>query len=518
MITKVIKPAALQMEETVARATDDFNSLFFHGGEEGVAAYHHASQLVTEKLTEVFSDLSKPYIGKTPDKIKEEVRRLQLATENGESLYELLGEIQEPLLNSNINISNPKSIAHLHCPPLLPSIAAEMIITAFNQSMDSWDQSTAATYLEEELIRWLLPKFGYGKQADGTFTSGGTQSNYMGLLLARDHYCWERWNHNVQKDGLPSQSNKLRILCSEDAHFTVKKSASQLGLGENAVIAVKTDENHQMSKDDLKEKLEQLESDGSLPFAIVATCGTTDFGSIDPMKESAQLARQHGLWFHVDAAYGGALILSRSHYHKLAGIETADSITVDFHKLFYQPISCGAFLVKDQQSFRYIQHHADYLNPSGDEEDGMLHLVTKSTQTTRRFDALKLMMSLRMVGTKKFGEMIDHTFRLANATAQELEHRAGFTVLNRMPVLNAVVFRYEPVTAVPIDLDLLNKNIQKTLLESGEAIMAKTIVDGKTYLKFTLLNPRTKMKDIKEILTLIEQYGKTQTSKWGLNH
>ncbi|MCF6409371.1 pyridoxal phosphate-dependent decarboxylase family protein [Pseudalkalibacillus salsuginis] len=513
MITKVLKPSSIQNEEKKT-----FDPFFLHGGAEGAAAYSHAVQLVSEKLIEAFSDQSKPYVGKAPEDIRHEIQRLELVKENGESLYELLEDIQEPLLKSNINISNPKSIAHLHCPPLLPGLAAEMIISAFNQSMDSWDQSTAATYLEHELIRWLLPKFGFGEVGDGTFTSGGTQSNYMGLLLARDDYCWKRWGHHVQKEGLPEQANRLRILCSEHAHFTVKKSASQLGLGENAVVVIKTDDYHQMCMDDLEEKLGSLEDNGLLPFALVATCGTTDFGSIDPMKEIGQVAEQYGLWFHVDAAYGGALILSHSHYQKLAGIEQADSITVDFHKLFYQPISCGAFLVKDKRSFRYIQHYADYLNPNDDEEDGMLHLVTKSTQTTRRFDALKLMMSLRMIGTKTFGDMIDYTFNLARETADEIHRRPGFRIINRNPALNAVVFRYDPIAGEGLDLNLLNKKIQQMLLESGGAIMAKTSVEGETYLKFTLLNPRTTLDDIKEILTMIEQYGQTYSTEWGMNH
>ncbi|MCY9223365.1 pyridoxal-dependent decarboxylase, partial [Bacillus licheniformis] len=118
--------------------------------------------------------------------------------------------------------------------------AAEMLISVLNQSMDSFDQSGAASLIEEEMVQWLCRKFEYGKDADGTFTSGGTQSNYMGLLLARDAFCEKQWNWNVQKDGLPPEANRLRILCSKDAHFTVKKSASQLGLGERAVVLVDT--------------------------------------------------------------------------------------------------------------------------------------------------------------------------------------------------------------------------------------------------------------------------------------
>ncbi|WP_257348843.1 pyridoxal phosphate-dependent decarboxylase family protein [Pseudalkalibacillus decolorationis] len=501
-------------KENVDRFT--FDSLFLHGG-EGIAAYDHATRLVSKKLIDVLSDESKPYIGKSPAAIEHEIKQLEIATEQGDTLENLLGDIEETILKSNINIFNPKSVAHLHCPPLLPALVAEMILTVFNQSMDSWDQSTAATYLEEEMVNWLTRQFKLSSKSGGTFTSGGTQSNYMGLLLARDAFCMKHWQHNIQMDGLPGEANKLRILCSESAHFTVKKSASQLGLGERSVVMVKTDEQQRMCMQDLQTKLNQIEEIGLLPFALVGTCGTTDFGSIDPLEELADIAKLHKLWFHVDAAYGGALILSKSHADQLSGIEQADSITVDFHKLFYQPISCGAFLVNDQRNFRFIHHTADYLNPESDEEIGIVHLVSKSTQTTRRFDALKLFMSLRIVGTERFAAMIDGTFRLAQDTVKEIEEREAFTVINTKPELNAVVFRFQPAFLNDSKLNDLNKAIQKVMFENGEAVMAKTAVNGATFLKFTLLNPRTTMKDINEILTKIEEHGSRLIANGGKN-
>ncbi|MGB8001557.1 MAG: aspartate aminotransferase family protein, partial [Anaerobacillus sp.] len=376
-------------------------------------------------------------------------------------------------------------------------------------SLDSWDQSPSATYLEKEMIKWITKQFGYKSTSDGTFTSGGTQSNYMGLLLARDAFCYKKWAQNVQQDGLPSQFHKLRILCSEDAHFTVEKSAAQLGMGEQAVIKIKTDNSHRMSIKHLKEQLKQLKANDLLPFALVGTCGTTDFGSIDPLDELARLAHQEKLWFHVDAAYGGALMLSESHKWKLEGISHADSITVDFHKLFYQPISCGAFLVKDDQSFRFLNHHAEYLNPEEDEGEGIPNLVNKSILTSRRFDAFKLFLSLKTVGISYFSELIDTTFLLAQETAEYLNQQVDIKVENLTPELNAVIFRYEPLDTCP-DLCKLNRKIQQELLYEGSAAIAKTSVKGKTYLKFTMLNPRTKMMHVKEIVEEILTLGK----KW----
>ncbi|MYL64118.1 aspartate aminotransferase family protein [Bacillus hwajinpoensis] len=483
--------------------------LFLHSGESGQASFQKEMTEMIAIISRTLQDATAPYIGKKPKMVQDEIASLFKFPNETQNFTELLQEIAEPILKNSLQVSHEKSIAHLHCPPLIPAIAGELVISSFNQSLDSWDQSTAATYLEQEMIKWLTKKFGYTANSDGTFTSGGTQSNYTGLLLARDEFCYRKWGRDVKRDGLPSQFHKLRILCSEDAHFTVQKTAAQLGLGENAVIKVKVDEYHRMSLMHLKKQLIDLKEKDLLPFALVGTCGTTDFGSIDPLVELATTAKQEELWFHVDAAYGGALILSESHNWKLEGIKAADSITVDFHKLFYQPISCGAFLVKNSQSFRFLNHHADYLNPIEDEGEGIPNLVNKSIVTSRRFDAFKLFLSLKTVGISLFSEMIDTTFYLAQETANYLSHQPNIKIENKNPELNTVIFRFEPQASTG-DVCKLNRKIQQEMLYESKAAIAKTSVNGRTYLKFTMLNPRTKMEHIYEIVEEIQTLG----SKW----
>ncbi|MEC1261585.1 aspartate aminotransferase family protein [Bacillus swezeyi] len=480
------------------------DSLFMHNGEQGIEAYREAVHTVVETLWAEWKEKTKPYSGKMPHELDKHIKNLFSFQETGEPLEDVLEELKDTYLPHRIHVEDPTCAAHLHCPPLIPALAADMLISVLNQSMDSFDQSGAASLFEEEMVEWLCRKFDYGEKADGTFTSGGTQSNYMGLLLARDAFCEKQWNCNVQKDGLPSEARRLRILCSKDAHFTVKKSASQLGLGERSVVLVDTDEHKRMCLYDLKKKTAMLKESGVYPFAIVATCGTTDFGSIDPLSELADVAQAEGLWLHVDAAYGGALILSKTRRYKLAGIHRADSISVDFHKQFYQPISCGAFLVKDGRNFRFIDYHADYLNPEEDEADGIVHLVNKSIQTTRRFDALKLFVSLRVIGEDIFAEMIDWTFSLAEAAAQTISESGRFELLNPHPELNAVVFRCLGGKD-DAENDGLNKYIHRELFRTGRAVIAKTAADGKTYLKFTLLNPRTTLSDLEGVLSEIQK-------------
>ncbi|WP_201714155.1 pyridoxal phosphate-dependent decarboxylase family protein [Rossellomorea arthrocnemi] len=495
---------------TIERETNqNMDSFFLHQGEEGVRAFNELINGVSRKLQMLYEGTGTPFIGKMPDAIKEEIKPIMTFTPEGKPFEDVLDEIDEPILKNSLHISHRKSMAHLHCPPLLPGVAAELIIAALNQSMDSWDQSTAATYVEAEMIKWLTEKISLPASSGGVFTSGGTQSNYMGLLLARDAFCHSKWNHNVQREGLPVGFNRLRILCSEEAHFTVKKAASQLGLGEQAVVTVKTDEYHRMSIREVIETLQKLDQENLLPFALVATCGTTDFGSIDPMEELAEIARQQGLWFHIDAAYGGGLMLSHSHADKIKGLADADSITVDFHKLFYQPISCGAFLVRDEVNFRYLSYHADYLNPVKDDEEGILNLVNKSVQTTRRFDALKLYLSLKTVGTGLFGDMIDETLKLARYTASYMKELQDIVIQNPEPEINTVIFRYQPkrMDEKNLDLNHLNRTIQQTLLYKGKGVIAKTVIKGQTFLKLTLLNPRTKPEDIHSLLHEIEEIG-----------
>lgn len=467
-------------------------------------------QTALEVIQAQFANLDKPYSGVPVNRLASLFRGIEICPEEGSDLETVLRHAGDLVLRHSVAVHHPACAAHLHCPPLTPSLAAEAMISAMNQSMDSWDQSPAATLLEETVIRWLCRLFHFG-EGDGVFTSGGTQSNFMGLLLARNHYAHTRFGWNVQKEGLPPNGNQMRILCSEAAHFTVEQSAALLGLGKQAVVPVKTDGDYTIDLRDLDRQLRHMRSTGLHPFAIVATAGTTDFGSIDPLSELGDRARQEGIWLHVDAAYGGALAMSQNHSHRLDGIETADSITVDFHKLFYQPISCGAFLVRDSSSFDRIKLHADYLNPEEDEDLGIPNLVAKSIQTTRRFDALKLFISLRTLGKVHFSRMIDHTLEIARETAGMIDSDEKLESINPTPSLNAVVFRYIPDRTPDEDRltrqNRINREIRQIMLSSGQAVIAQTKVEGAVCLKLTLLNPRTSLSDVHRILDEIKQIG-----------
>lgn len=487
------------------------HTAFLGGSAASLMAYRAAVAAAADAVIRYFAAQPKPYSGAGPGELRAALQALGPFPEEGAALESLLRKIGHAVLQHSVVVSHPACAAHLHCPPLTAALAAEVLISATNQSLDSWDQGPAATMLEEQTVDWLCRLAGYDERADGVFTSGGTLSNLMGLLLARDHYARTRLNWRIQTDGLPPEAGRFRILCSEVAHFTVRQSAALLGLGDGAVVPVATDDRRRLCPQALDRRLAEIRAQDRLPIALVATAGTTDFGSIDPLPELSTRARAHGLWLHVDAAYGGALLLSSRHRERLAGIEEADSIAIDFHKLFYQPISCGAFLLRDGSRFDLMRLHADYLNPADDEAAGIPNLVTKSLQTTRRFDALKLFISMHQLGRRAFADMLDYTIALATDVARLIAARPSLELAHQ-PELNAVVFRYLPGHA-PAGTDRaawanrVNRGIRTALLRSGQAVLAQTRVAGLTYLKFTLLNPRATPAHIEGILDMVCQLG-----------
>jgi L-2,4-diaminobutyrate decarboxylase len=409
------------------------------------------------------------------------------------------------MIANSIAVSHPATTAHLHCPPLAASLAAEVVISALNQSMDSFDQAPIATVVEQKIIRWLSSEARLPASSGGTFTTGGSQSNYMGLLLARDAFLHERWNWSGQKDGLPPDTRKLRILCSEVAHFTVKKSAAQLGLGTSAVVPVGVDDHFRMDPSALGQALDRLRRQQLLPMAVVATAGTTDFGSIDPLHEIADRARSSGLWLHVDAAYGGALLFSAQHRDKLRSLELADSIAIDFHKLFWQPIPTSVFLLADARHFDTIEMHADYLNPEIHDAAGIPNLVTTSLLTSRRFDALKLWISCQSLGRFKLGAMIDRTIELANHSADLIRRTRSLELLCE-PQLSTVVFRYVP-SQPEIAADEINLAIRQRLFDHGQAVIGHTRVRSLQCLKFTCMNPTVTETQMEELVHAIADLG-----------
>ncbi len=430
-------------------------------------------------------------------------------TKEGVGIQKSLDHLVEIFLNPSLKVHHPHSLAHLHCPTMVASQIAEVLINATNQSMDSWDQSPAGSIMEEHLIDWLRQKAGYGEGTSGVFTSGGTQSNLMGVLLARDWAIASHWKNkdgsewSVQRDGIPADAmKKVKVICSENAHFSVQKNMAMMGMGFQSVVTVPSNANAQMDVAALEQTLAQLKAEGKIAACIVATAGTTDAGAIDDLKAIRKLADEYQAWLHVDAAWGGALLLSKDYRHLLDGIELTDSITLDFHKHFFQTISCGAFLLKDPANYRFIDYKADYLNSEYDEEHGVPNLVAKSLQTTRRFDALKLWFTVEALGEELYASMIGHGVKLTKEVEQYINDSASLEMLVPSQFAS-VLFRVVPEDYPAEFVDALNQNVADELFARGEANIGVTKVDGKQSLKMTTLSPIATLENVKALLAQV---------------
>ncbi|MCB5180793.1 pyridoxal phosphate-dependent decarboxylase family protein [Streptomyces antimicrobicus] len=467
---------------------------------------------VTEGVERVAAKLAstdKPHTGISVDELTPVIAGIDLDRPLNDPAA-VLDELEEVYLRDAVYFHHPRYLGHLNCPVVIPAVLGEAVLSAVNSSLDTWDQSIGGTLIERRLIDWTAGRIGFGAGADGVFTSGGSQSNFHALLLARDEACRLVMKNSERELPKAEVLPKLRIFASEVSHFSVKKSAAMLGLGYEAVIPVPVDRTKQMDTSVLALELENCVREGLFPMAVVATAGTTDFGSIDPLPEIARLAAEHSAWMHVDAAYGCGLLVSPTRRHLLDGIELADSVTVDYHKSFFQPVSSSAVLVRDRDTLQHATYHADYLNPRRMAEERIPNQVDKSIQTTRRFDALKLWMTLRVMGADGIGELFDEVCALAAEGWKLIDADPRFEVVVQ-PQLSTLVFRYVPAGEVRPDLvDEANLHARKALFASGEAVVAGTKVDGDQYLKFTLLNPQTTTADIAAVLDLLaahaEQY------------
>ena len=450
----------------------------------------------------------KPFSGILPHELAPALRAIDLEQPLG-ATQAALEELSEVYLRDAVWFHHPKYVAHLNCPIVLPSLLAEQIMSAVNSSLDTWDQSAGGTLIEQKVIDWTLQRIGLPVGSDGIFTSGGTQSNLMAMLLARDSWCAQHHSgHMIKQRGLPPEAGKWRIFTSKISHFSIQKSTAILGLGYDAVIAIDHDEHYRMDAAKLEQAIQQCQQQGLIPIAVVATAGTTDFGSIDPLFAIGDLCRRYQLWMHVDAAYGCGLLVSPQHRQRLRGIERADSVTVDYHKSFFQSVSCGAFFVRESQHLSHVTVHADYLNPLSAQQEGTPNLVNKSIQTTRRFDALKMWLTLRIMGAEQLGSAFDRVLALAQQTHRLLQAHPAIEVLHA-PELTTQVFRFIPRPGLSDEtVDEINVRLRKALFRSGNAVVAGTKVNGRQYLKFTLLNPTTSVADMEEVIALIVHYGR----------
>lgn len=460
------------------------------------AEYERIVDKTKEAILSSYSDDS-AFSGINPYQLRRQIEKIGLLQEDGLGFDRTLQLVKDEIMPHLLRTWSRSYMPHLHSPALLESLSAEMIISAFNDSMDSWDQGPAATEVEAMVIKELLRLFGFDRDCgDGAFTSGGSQSNLTAITAARDKVLMNKFSWDVKKKGLIPDFHKLRLYTSEISHFSMDKSAHLLGLGYDAVRHIKINDRCQVDIPSFEKMLKEDSEKGLIPFMAVATLGTTDYGSIDDVGKIRRLSDRYGMHLHLDAAYGSAIILSDKEKKRLGSIELADSITIDFHKMFLLPISCSAVLFKDKKDLEPFLLHADYLNREEDEEDGYLNLVGKGIQTTRRFDALKVLFSCKARGRREYASIIEKSLSNAEYVYRILSGDESF-IAPVKPELSSVVFALKGG-------DDLNRRVRRTLLEEG-CVIGQTVKDGSVMLKLTLLNPNLEKEDLENLIKHIKE-------------
>ncbi|MFE1799418.1 pyridoxal phosphate-dependent decarboxylase family protein [Streptomyces sp. NPDC059517] len=375
--------------------------------------------------------------------------------------------------------AHPHCTAHLHCPPLAVATAADLAASALNPSLDSWDQAPAASELETLVTRALAaevyPPTGRTAAPDALVTTGGTESNQLALLLARE------------------QHPHVRLVQAENAHHSLHRATWLLGLPEPVTVPAPAGT---MDPAALDQALTAL---GGPPGTVLvaATAGTTDAGLIDPLPDIAGICETHGARLHVDAAYGGGLLLSDRHRPKLDGLSRAHTVTLDLHKLGWQPVAAGLLAVRDPHDLHALTHHADYLNADDDTEAGLPDLLGRSLRTTRRADILKIAVTLKTLGRRGLGDLVDQVCAHAAALAELIDVHPHFELYDR-PTISTVLFRPAQAT------DSTVADVRRTLLTQGRAVLGRARLDNRLWLKATLLNPHTGPGDLAALLQLVE--------------
>jgi len=474
---------------------------------------------VVDLITDHFATLAERpvFSGITPNTMTELLS--EKLPEEGKSYEDVLAECRDRVIPHSMFFGHPNYIGHMITQPTIMAIFADALTAALNQSLFLWEVGPAGAHLEMEVIRWLAELFGLGERSGGTFVSGGTVANLTAILVARNF----KLPIDAGREGLTSP--KLRqvpvFFASEHSHFSIQKAASFAGLGTDNLILVRTDEDGRMSTADLRAKIGSTRAAGQLPFCVVATAGTTVAGHIDPLPQIEQTCREEDLWFHVDAAHGGALALSSSRARLLEGISKADSIAFDAHKWLYMSIPASSILLQDVSLLeRYLQFKAPYIVDVPSPTGKRVHQGEMTIQGTRRFDALKTWMSLKHLGRRHFSAMVDRTVDLAHYMASRVQASEDLEACACV-TMNICCFRYHPEALreredafgeaakrqVAAFLDDLNVEVQKRLEASGEGFVSVSTFQGKKVLRAIIHNRCVQEANIDHILNAVRHLG-----------
>jgi aromatic-L-amino-acid/L-tryptophan decarboxylase len=378
---------------------------------------------------------------------------------------------------------------------------ADFMASVLNQNVTAWRSSPAAVTIERTVVGWICEALGC-KEFAGSLTGGGSSANLMGLAMAR-----EAKTPANEKGYSPTGA----IYASEEVHMSIPKAVALLGMGRENLRLVRTDESFHMIPEELERAIARDMEAGKTPLAVVASAGTVNTGAIDPLGQVAAIARKHGLWFHVDGAYGALAALAVR--NRFQGLELADSISLDPHKWLYQPLDCGCLLYRDANAARKaFAFTGDYTRVLSSDPIESFAYFEESIELSRRFRALKLWLSLRYHGIEAFRQSIKNDLGLARDLAEKIVNQPELELV--APVeLSAVCFRYLGSGGRSEgDLNRLNPAILKQVNKRGRVYLSNATLRAKFCLRACILNHRTKPSDLDTVISEVLEAAKEVSS------
>lgn len=413
--------------------------------------------------------------------------RLQAIPSHPRAVEEVVKEAQE-IWAVRSRINHPRFLTAIPGAALPVSWLGDLFTSAFNAYSGVWLGAPGVAAIEVELIAWLASQVGLPKEAGGLFVSGGSMANLTAMVVARDR----RLKDHERGKGV--------AYFSDQSHFAVTKGLSIIGLVPSQMRMIPSDSMHRMDMIELEKAVIADKAKGLVPFLTVANCGTTNTGAIDPLNKIADLACDHGMWMHVDSAYGASVALSKSHRSLLSGLERADSLTWDAHKWLFQTFGCAMVLVRDKAHLaQSYSTKAVYIREIENGDDDEPNLFNYGIELTRPARHMKLWFSLRVLGTEMFGRMIEHGFMLAKTAEAELRKLPNWEVTSPA-TLSIVTFRYYLQGMTDDEANNINETISRNATSGNVAMIRTTHVHGNVSMRMCSLSPEMRRDDMEEIV------------------
>lgn len=412
---------------------------------------------------------------KTPEELK---AIFQNNFENGSTEENLLENIKN-YINYSVKTSSKQFHNQLFAGTNIPSLLGELTSVVLNASNYTYEVSPIGTLMEKELIGKMLNKVGY-QSGNGTFLTGGSNGNLVALLCAR-----HRFLSNIKTEGLYNLP-KLTLFVNEKSHYSFEKAANVLGLGIDSVIYIKSDDNGELIPSDLELKINESIARGEKPFFVAATSCTTEYGSFDPIIEIHKITSKYNLWFHIDGAWGGSILLSEEHKHNLKGSELSDSFVWDPHKMMNIPLICSVFLTKHKGLLEDTvpTNRAEYIFHEHELMD--YDLGRFSLQCGRRVDVLKLWLAWSFYGDKGWNERINFLFETAKQVTEYIKSQDDFELMVEPKSIN-INFRIIP--KVELDSDKFNLAVREKMRIDGSSMCNYTTIKNRKVFRLIINNP-----------------------------